>query len=161
MCGLTPVTVADFVLVMSKGEDEYIWNILMWLQVVSIHRIPGQQAINQMALTCVWQGQIGRSCKVHHPRPQGADTRGAARREIGVTHQSHLRPFEPQVSALSSKVSSLAVHSLQSRLGSPAVTVCSSSNNCWLTSLDRSNRSNWAQGCIKWNIHPCVAHIIS
>ena len=114
-----------------------------------------------MALTCVWQGHIGRSCKVHHPRPQGADTRGAARREIGVTHQSHLRPFEPQVSALSSRVSSLAVHSLQSRLGSPAVTVCSSSNNCWLTSLDRSNRSNWAQGCIKWNIHPCVAHIIS
>ena len=56
-------------------------------------------------------------------QPQGADTRGAARREIGVTHQSHLRPFEPQVSILSSKVSSLAVHSLQSRLGSPAVTV--------------------------------------
>ena len=64
------------------------------------------------------------------PRPQGADTRGAARREIGVNHQSHPRPFEPQVSALSSRASSLAVHSLQSRVGSPAVTVCGSSNNC-------------------------------
>ena len=93
--------------------------------MVSIHRIPDQQAIHRLACDGIDLSLTRTDRKVLQgpPRPQGADTRGAARREIGVNHQSHPRPFEPQVSALSSRASSLAVHSLQSRLGSPAITV--------------------------------------